>query len=340
MSHFTVLVAAHGEVDLYNKLIPYYEYGCSKENDRELERRGYLRFCDVEQEYRDSYASETVEMVEMPDGRRLFTWDDEFKRGDFLNTSHQAPEHLERVNVPFNELYATFEVFIKEWAGYEKNAEGSYGYFYNPDKKWDWYSIGGRWSGLLMLKDSATVLTKDVGRGDAGTFGRMNYDWDRADYALVGDVDWDGIRQEQFDNEMENYRIYQEAAAKAEQQEPSPETVRKARERSASLGGKWSVEELTRIFQISDILREEYDKFFFSSEKFDVPEQEFVAEFEYSALTYAFVNLKGEWYQRGEMGWWGMDDEEQGDRDYDALFWRFVESLPDNQRVYVVDCHI
>ena len=24
---------------------------------------------------------------------------------------------------------------------------------YNPDSRWDWYSIGGRWSGFLPLKD-------------------------------------------------------------------------------------------------------------------------------------------------------------------------------------------
>jgi hypothetical protein len=39
---------------------------------------------------------------------------------------------------------------------------------YNPDSKWDWYVVGGRWSGEIVLKAGSGV-----------------------DTALAGDVDWD-----------------------------------------------------------------------------------------------------------------------------------------------------
>lgn len=60
---------------------------------------------------------------------------------------------------------------------------------YNPNSKWDWYQIGGRWSGLLKLKD--------------GAFGKMGErSWatkdddiaeDMVDMAKVRDVDWESM---------------------------------------------------------------------------------------------------------------------------------------------------
>lgn len=41
---------------------------------------------------------------------------------------------------------------IQDW-GYEINEDGNLISRYNPDSKWDWYSIGGRWSGFLPLKE-------------------------------------------------------------------------------------------------------------------------------------------------------------------------------------------
>lgn len=41
---------------------------------------------------------------------------------------------------------------IQDW-GYQIDDEGNLLTTYNPDSKWDWYSIGGRWSGFLPLKE-------------------------------------------------------------------------------------------------------------------------------------------------------------------------------------------
>ena len=58
------------------------------------------------------------------------------------------------------------------------------------------------------------------------------------------------------------------------------------------------------------------------------------------AHTYAFIDLQGNWQQRGKMGWFGMDDKEKGTPDYDSAWWGFVRSIPINLIVYVIDCHI
>jgi len=61
--------------------------------------------------------------------------------------------------------YATIEEFMED-SGYCSDENGSWGYFANPCSKWDWYTIGGRWSNYLILKSSTksvnTALIQDI----------------------------------------------------------------------------------------------------------------------------------------------------------------------------------
>lgn len=41
----------------------------------------------------------------------------------------------------------------KKW-GYEIDSDENLLSTYNPDSKWDWYSVGGRWGGFLHYKDA------------------------------------------------------------------------------------------------------------------------------------------------------------------------------------------
>lgn len=63
----------------------------------------------------------------------------------------------------------TDEDFYKAGIDYEEQYDEDGGLLstYNPNSKWDWYSIGGRWSGLLKRKDGLRVdscLVKDLDR--------------------------------------------------------------------------------------------------------------------------------------------------------------------------------
>ena len=145
-----------------------------------------------------------------------------------------------------------FEEFVEDWTGQRKNSDGVYGSITNPNSKWDWWLVGGRWTGMLQLK--TPVTQNDAGSGKPGLMTPANIDPLRADYARVGDIEWE--------------------------------------------------EDKTK------------------------------------ALTYAFIDLEGKWNQRGEMGWWGCDDLSRGTPDYDRVFWSFINSLPGEQRIYIIDCHI
>ena len=64
-------------------------------------------------------------------------------------------------------MYPSFDDFMVEYGEYTSRDEetGKYGYWENPNAKWDWYSIGGRWSGSLLLKSgerSDAARIKDI----------------------------------------------------------------------------------------------------------------------------------------------------------------------------------
>ena len=69
---------------------------------------------------------------------------------------------------------------------------------YNPDSKWDWYVMGGRWHGMLVLKPGKTGE-----RGDH--FGsEVSQDYDAA---FVEDIDFDEIKRRY----LRNLTPYEEA---------------------------------------------------------------------------------------------------------------------------------
>ena len=55
--------------------------------------------------------------------------------------------------------------------------------------------------------------------------------------------------------------------------------------------------------------------------------------------TFAVVK-DGRWYERGEMGWWGVVKDEKDDDVWRAEYAKLVDGLPDNTLLAVYDCHI
>ena len=62
---------------------------------------------------------------------------------------------------------------MKEWCGQENRdpKTGRYGYWRNPNAKWDWYSTGGRWAGHFLIKPEFAGLYK-------GQTPNFSYGWD------------------------------------------------------------------------------------------------------------------------------------------------------------------
>lgn len=54
-----------------------------------------------------------------------------------------------------------------------------------------------------------------------------------------------------------------------------------------------------------------------------------------------FAILKdGQWYERGEMGWWGVVHDEKDDKVWDEQVKKLTSELPEETLISIYDCHI
>lgn len=144
MSHFTVGVILENMDDLEKMLAPYQQNNmgdCPKQ---------FLEFVDIEEESRKSYNNETSNCVIMEDGSIVSAYEAQFNSG--------IPTHLEKREVKHLERFDSFEKYMSEWEEVSLSSEtGKYGYWENPNAKWDWWEIGGRWSNLILTKSADKV---------------------------------------------------------------------------------------------------------------------------------------------------------------------------------------
>jgi len=90
----------------------------------------------------------------------------EDEKNDFID--YYKDKYFGNDDKSFDELYELYgeEWNRNKWRINPEDGEWSKYSTYNPDSKWDWYSLGGRWSGrVLKIKDGATGV-----KGRAGVF--------------------------------------------------------------------------------------------------------------------------------------------------------------------------
>ena len=184
MSHYNVAVIMDGTKSLEDLLAPY---------DETTEDRKYSEFCDIEDEYREKYENEGDKKVKMlQDGSLVDIYDEQFlvEISEGMYNLYRQDENIrtttrwnkgqqvfyrydygvnEVVDVPYKETYATFEEFMSEYGGYTRDEEKNrYGYWHNPNAKWDWWQVGGRWAGMLKdgrIGEQSLVYPKKVTPG-------------------------------------------------------------------------------------------------------------------------------------------------------------------------------
>lgn len=130
---------------------------------------------------------------------------------------------------------------------------------YNPDSKWDWYSIGGRWNQGIKTKSGENVNA-----------------------CFLGEIDWSPFKPEDY-----------------------------CKEAKKDLSGK-------EYYPLKDGVN-----WHFTSES--VP---------------FCVIIDGDWYERGQMGFWACVANEKDTKSWNEEFMELIKNLPENSEVYNVDFHI
>lgn len=246
----------------------------------------------------------------------------------------------------------SWDEYMTDYCGYTYDEEqGAYGYWENPNRKWDWYQLGGRWNGYFQLK---TSQVKSGVVGLPGVFGapRDNYEG-RADAARVGDIDFDAMMDQAGDAAREHYQLVKRTLggeiptldiswqqvleddsigdihAKRDyyHSQPAIQIVKKAQE-AANRGEIELPEGKEHLF------------LFFHLEDFQCTEEEYVERARQGAISTFAVVKDSEWYEKGEMGWWASVSNEKEQSDWNKEFSSFLKELPEDTVLSIYDCHI
>lgn len=141
------------------------------------------------------YVSETKEQIiehARANMQRVFeTSYAKWKQDPFGYELNANPEHIAYLrSLPEQMQQTDEELYQERILGYtpeELSAEGGIMSTYNPKSKWDWYTVGGRWQGMLILKPDKTGIRCSVSLDTPMTEGY--------DGAYVSDIDFDAMRQ-------------------------------------------------------------------------------------------------------------------------------------------------
>lgn len=342
MSHFTVLVIA---ADTEAALQPFHEFECTGTNDQ------YVQDLDETEEKRSEYAADTEAVLFDQSGARhyLYTAEGNYdvrfcrdaKQEPFGHTRKEkmVPAGWTEGEVPASER-RTFAQWLEHDGIKPLAADGTasdgqkFGYFVtdaagevvkvvrrtNPNKQWDWWQIGGRWSNKLLFKDGR--------RGNEGA---------------AGEIDWDGMLAEHGTKAAALYDRVMAGIAGREVQ--SWAQVMKRRDAGefdwdsarAFYNGQPIIEELKASKAIDDWNgAEELSGVLAAKDRQSYIDRQAKA----NASTWALLQ-DGHWNERGSMGWFGMSDATDGTvLDYSENYWLTIRALPADARVAVVDCHI
>lgn len=157
---------------------------------------------------------------------------------------------------------------------------------YNPNSKWDWYTIGGRFSDIVPLKDGG--FTNE---------------------ASMSEVNIDYFDQDVYTKSIRFWQLF------IDEQTPETESEK---------------EIVENVFYKKEYYTSRYD----SAEDY----ASHCAGFTF----YAALLPDGDWYEPGQMGWFGMSSANEDD----DKAWRktskniLKKASESNWNVTVVDCHI
>lgn len=352
-----------GEEAVTKALAPYHEFECTGTDDE------FVKDVDLTEELRKSYETETVKMLRGPDGTLVSYYDDQFYRAAIAapgsmdsifgsNRVHFTPDGWTEVELPTSEV-KTFGEHVEDEYAYkvanvrngkaERTKDHTYGYVLlnkdgtvskviqrtNESKHWDWYQIGGRWTGFFKVR-SGLVVAKGRNKLVGGKPGLMT-DAAKPGYAdqlFKSDIDIEGMRDEAVAKAEAQYNLYHSIADKhlpivdwETMRENYPGNIDGARKEYHAQPGIVA-------------LRQNKDTAWLEPSDFTLNLEGHCLRARNGAMRTFAVVKDGKWYERGEMGWWGCVHDEKPAEEWSSQFAQLIDGLPDNAVLTCVDCHI
>lgn len=285
MSHFTVLVVTDTRPDkaiLSAALQPFHEFECTGVDDKYVVDRDITE--EVMEGYKAQLSNDEPETLE----QYVENWNG-YKIVEAGDNPHLAGEH--------------------KYGYAHRQADGSYKVIdrTNPNKKWDWWTVGGRWSGKFLSRNGEKCDTVRVGNIDIAGMQELAEKRVREEHADLLEkcpgltfswMPWSKVREAHKDNLDVAREVYH----------AQPEI---------------KMMQAARVWECDDYL----------------PSLESRVAQARADVCGTFAILKdGEWIEKGRMGWWAcVSDEKENWSEIRQKVWA---SIREDQWVTVVDCHI
>ena len=180
-------------------------FNCCTEDKR------FLEFWDRTSEFLHDY-NEHVTCIKLPNGRIVEEnsrplWGKFIVKDGFVYQKEWGPLHHPKrskrakkmkalPDYPRRKMYKSFEDYLDQECYAVLNEEtGKYGEWFNPDGVYDWYSIGGRWPAMFLVKTDCT----EYSLGERGIYVHTDFSapegfmWVAC--ARKKDIQWDEMRK-------------------------------------------------------------------------------------------------------------------------------------------------
>lgn len=306
MSHFTVLVIGS---DHDHQLAPFHEYECTGRDDE------FVQDIDVTDEVREEFATSETE-------KNFEDWYSDWHGGTVVRQSEVDDKHFEKPKYSY--------AVVDDEGNLVTSIRRT-----NPNAKWDWYVVGGRWNGYFLGKKDVSELAS---AGRPGAFGG-EAEVGRFDQLLKKDIDIEGMRAQAAEKAREKWDAVR---VKLDGEIVSWRSFKEVRDEHTA-DGKIDIDKARDVYWAQDGVKhakEALGPFAYGFDDYLADRDAFVASAQNSVLsTYAVVKDR-QWYQKGEMGWFGMSSDEMTQDEWDKKFMELFDSLPDDTMLTVVDCHI
>ena len=164
MSHFMCAVITDGTKTVEEMMAPY------QENNMDTVPPEYLEFVDETETYHEEYESSTLRfsfdpsdedspILYPPWGKPLLIEGHQPKSLD----DYETPEGWETTDIPLCVVFTAFASFMAcMHPDVEAGEYGSYGYWENPNARWDWYTELSSPSWFDDVIGSAPVKLRDI----------------------------------------------------------------------------------------------------------------------------------------------------------------------------------
>jgi hypothetical protein len=208
----------------------------------------------------------------------------------------------------------------------------------NPNKKWDWWVLGGRWAGFLKLRGGAEGTVRKERPLFSGLPDEMVRAEGNADAAMIRDIDVMGMREAKGAEAAADWDKLHGIIGDREVPDLDEIYARHGSVASAAREEYWSHPVMKEI-------RADRDLMWWSPSHLIRLSKQTRGEAESAGMrrglsTYALVAVDGTWHQKGQMGWFGMSDDKVSQEEWDQFISDYVDGLPDDHWLAVVDCHI